>query len=197
MIRNASFGTSMTSRPMGTPATVAPPGWASKEATVHPTHSEFAAGLDSYVDNTMRLKPLQPRYGKTREITPAEIPPSVRKLAPDLLVTSKGLDRASLPILDSPEKMGAVLGPYAPNADLFCQGYGPERHTAGFLRSPTKLGGRTFVDDATSSFKNANFHATFSPNADATWQQKKFAFDQTANIPHIPVAKRVGTNGYA
>ena len=30
---------------------------------------------------------------------------------------------------------------------------------------------------------------------DMTWRAKKFAFDRTANIAHIPVAKRVGSRG--
>ena len=39
------------------------------------------------------------------------------------------------------------------------------------------------------------FPAPRSPSMDSTWRAKKFAFDRTANIPHIPVAKRVSARG--
>jgi len=196
-LNTRTFGTTASSgampvpsRPFGTAGVVAPAGWLSKEAAVHPTHAEFPAGLDSYVDNTMRLKPLLPRYGKTREIAPTEIAPTMRVLAPDLLSTSKGLDRSALLNLESPERMSAVLPAYSPNAALFCQGFGPERRTAGFLRTPIALGGATYVDSAASFSKTQDLPSgATSPSADGTWKAKKFAFDQTANLAHIPVAK--------
>lgn len=142
---------SRPSRPFGTAAVVAPPGWVSKEACVHPTHKEIPAGMDSVVDNTVRFKPLAPRHGKTREILPSEYSPTMRRLAPDLLATSKGLNTATLPIISSPERMGAVLSPYTPNAALYMTKYDPERRTAGFLRTPNALGGSAYVDEATST----------------------------------------------
>ena len=146
--RYSSFGqTSMPSRPFGTPAVIAPPGWTAREAPVHPSHKIVAAGLDSVVDNTMRLKPLPPRYGKTRELSPCEITPSPRQLATDLLSVAKGVNIGKLPVINSPERMGAILPPYAPNASLFFPKFDPERRCAGFLRSPTELGGRTSVDE--------------------------------------------------
>ena len=41
------------------------------------------------------------------------------------------------------------------------------------------------------SFKASNFLESPSPSSDSTWKTKKFAFDQTANLAHIPVAKRI------
>ena len=145
-----SFQGSVTSppRPFGKPAAIAPPGWSPREPPVHPTHTFVAAGLDSVVDNTMRLKPLQPRYGKTREISPCENVPSPRQLATDLLSVTKGLKIGSLPEIDSPERMGSILPPYSPNASLFFDKFDPGRLGAGFVRSPTELGGRTNVDAA-------------------------------------------------
>ena len=106
--------------------------------------------MDSVVDNTMRLKPLPPRYGKTREVSPCEVSPSPRVLATDLLSVAKGLNVRELPVISSPERMGSILQPYAPNASLFFPKFDPERRTAGFLRSPTELGGRTSVDESTA-----------------------------------------------
>jgi len=172
---------------------VAPPGWIAREAPVHPSHKLVAAGLDSVVDNTMRLKPLPPRYGKTREISPCELAPTPRRLATDLLSEAKGVNIGKLPVIMSPERMGAILPPYAPNASLFFPKFDPERRCAGFLRSPTELGGRTSVDQDTAMLKTANFNKGFSPSADHTWKQKKFNFDQTANLAHIPVVKATRT----
>lgn len=183
------------SRPFGTSAVVAPAGWLAKEPNVHPTFKETPAGMDSVVDNTMRFNPLPPRYGKTREISPAEISPKQRTLAPDLLATSKGLDPLSFPIVGSPERMGAVLASYAPNAPLFCHKYDPGRLTAGFLNSPTSLGGKAYVDDASCTMKMMKKDEARSPSADETWRSKKFVFDRTANIAHIPVVKRVSRHG--
>ena len=89
---------------------------------------------------------------------------------------------------------GAVLAPYSPNATLFQSKYDPERRTAGFLRSPTALGGKSYVEEAASNSKMMK-HEALAPSADATWRAKKFVFDRTANIAHIPVVKRVGDYG--
>ena len=141
---------SRPARPFGTSAVVAPPGWTALEAPVHPSHKLVAAGLDSVVDNTMRLRPLQPRYGKTRELSPCEIAPSPRQLATDLLSVTKGVNIGMLPVIDTAERMGAILTPYSPNASLFFNKFDPGRYGAGFLRSPTELGGRTSVDANTA-----------------------------------------------
>ena len=117
---------------------------------MHPTHREIPAGMDSVVDNTVRFKPLPPRYGKTREVLPNEIAPVMRNLAPDLLASSKGLNPTTLPVIDSPGRMGAVLGPYSPNAALYSPKFDPERRTAGFLRTPNALAGSTYVDEMAS-----------------------------------------------
>lgn len=180
---------SSTARPFGTAAVIAPPGWVAREAPVHPSHKLVAAGLDSVVDNTMRLKPLKPRYGKTREISPCELVPSPRQLATDLLSVTKGVNIGRLPEIDSPERMGSILAPYSPNASLFFNKFDPGRYGAGFLRSPTELGGRTNVDEAAASMKSMRMHDGFSPSSDNLWKQKKFHFDRTANLAHIPVVK--------
>jgi len=181
------------SRPFGTAAVIAPSGWAAKEAGVAPTHANMAAGLDSVVDNTMRFKPLPPRYGKTREISPMETAPAIRTLAPDLLCSSKGLNPTSLPKVDHCGRMGAVLSQYSPSAALFAGQYDPERRTSGFLRTPGGLGGRNYVDAGSATTKMASTYMAQSPSADVGHTMKKFVFDRTANIAHIPVAKRVGT----
>lgn len=193
---SGSYGDAITrpGKPFGTAAVVAPPGWVPKEASVNPTYKEIPAGMDSVVDNTMRFRPLAPRYGKTREISPNEISPVQRTLAPDLLATSKGMDTQSLPTVRSPERMCAVLAPYAPNATLFQSKYDPERRTAGFLRSPTSVGGQMYIAEAASQTKMKQ-HDALAPSADETWRTKKFVFDRTANIAHIPVVKRVGDYG--
>jgi len=158
---------------------------------VNATHSEPAAGLDSVVDNTMRLNPLQPRYGKTREITPAEVAPKMRILAPDLLIETKGLDPKTLPIVPDSEHMGSVQKQYSPNAALFSAGYGPERHTAGFLRTRVGASG-TYDNDGLAFIKSQGLSDVPSPSQlDAGYKTKKFNFDQTANLAHIPVAKSV------
>jgi len=191
---NATYGPATSpTRPIGMAAEVAPVGWNSKEATVHATHAEPPAGLDSVVDNTMRLKPLGPRYGKTREITPAEVVPKMRVLAPDLLLTTKGLNPSSLPVVPDAAHMGSVQKQYAPNAALFSAGYGPERRTAGFLRS--RVGGGTYEDDGTAFMKTQGLNDVASPSVSPNHKEKKFAFDQTANLAHIPVAKSVTVNG--
>lgn len=37
--------------------------------------------------------------------------------------------------------------------------------------------------------KTTSFNEAFSPSADVAWKAKKFNFDQTANLAHIPVVK--------
>ena len=117
---------------------------------MHPTHKESPAGLDSVVDNTVRYKPLPPRYGKTREISPMEMSPVMRSLAPDLLAESKGLRTNALPIVRESERIGAVLGPYAANAPIYGERFDPERRRAGFLNTPVNLGCSTYVDEETT-----------------------------------------------
>ena len=68
---------------------MAPSGWLAKEPLVSPVHEVQGAGLDSVVDNTMRFSPNPPRWGKTREISPAENIPPLRILAPDTLSRAK------------------------------------------------------------------------------------------------------------
>ena len=61
------------------------------------------------------------------------------------------------------------------------------------ISTPTALGGRAYVDEAASLAKSSTaFSQAQSPSGDLTWRAKKFAFDQTAYIAHIPVAKRFG-----
>ena len=51
---------------------------------------------------------------------------------------------------------------------------------------------RPIIDDF-ARLKTTNFNEGFSPSADATWKKKKFNFDQTANLAHIPVVKATRT----
>lgn len=39
------------------------------------------------------------------------------------------------------------------------------------------------------SLKTASLNEGFSPSSDSAWKAKKFHFDRTANLAHIPVVK--------
>ena len=86
--------------------------------------------------------------------------------------------------------MCAVLPPYAPSANLFQEKYEPSRINSGFVMSPTNLAGRFSVDDANATFKSSFGYNKPSPNSSPTSTMQKFLFDQTAALPHIPVASR-------
>lgn len=77
------------SKPESRPAQRTPSGYVRKEPLVHAIHEQVGAGMSSVIDNTLRIKPLPPKWGKAREIVPAENTPPLRILAPATLAMSK------------------------------------------------------------------------------------------------------------
>jgi len=178
------------SKPESRPAQRTPSGYVRKEPLVHAIHEQVGAGMSSVIDNTLRIKPLPPKWGKAREIVPAENTPPLRILAPATLAMSKGLDPKDLSAMESPEQMTSVLAPYSPSNSIFNEKYAPGYGYAGFVTSPSAYGGRISVDAATTTFKQSFKFAADSPNASPTSTMLKFDFDKTAGLPHIPVGAR-------
>ena len=103
---------------------------------------------------------------------------------------AQGLDAAKLSTLSSPEQMTSVLAPYSPSNSIFMEKYAPERRISGFVSSPTSYAGRNTVEPTTVAFKQSMKFEAPSPNSSPTSTMMKFAFDQSAALPHIPVASR-------
>ena len=162
---------------------VVPTGWMAKEPSVKPGWSQQAAGMHSVVDNTMRLSPLKPFWGQTRPLTSNEVPPSQRVLPEDTLAGIK--TTRPLASIGSAE-MGSVLDKYSPAVAVFDYKYDPARLSSGFITSPAVLGKSLGSTGSNSS----PMLQTPSPNAHAGSKLRKFEFDQTAGLAHIPVARR-------
>jgi len=177
-------------KPSTVSAPVAPANWFAAEPRVHPIHEQQAAGVDSVVDNTMRMKPLPPRWGKTREVGPQEVAPPFRILPTDKLSVTKGLKLDDLPKLEAPERMTSVLPPYSPSAPLFDNHYPPDRLVSGFMAHPKALTQQAIVDPQTASYKMSFKYTKPSPNNSPMSTMQKFDFDQTASHAHIPVKSR-------
>lgn len=188
---NASSPLSSTfNKPSTKYADVAPQGWRAAEPAVSPFHEQQAAGVDSVVDNTMRFKPLPPRWGKTREVSPAETAPPFRVLPTDKLSVTKGVKLDQLEKLDTAERLSAVLPPYSPSAPLFDNHYPPDRLVSGFIAHPKNLTQQALVDASTAVYKQSFKYQKPSPAASPTSTMQKFEFDQTASHAHIPVKSR-------
>ena len=95
-------------------AEVAPPGWFSLEANVHPSWRDTGAGVISQgsVDNTYLPVPLQNAWGKSRELSKREVRKPPHKQCTDLLVVAKGYKRPAPPLKDMP----SVRAPAGPRA---------------------------------------------------------------------------------
>lgn len=131
--------------------------------------------------------PFHHRWGKTREVGPAEIAPPFRILPTDKLAVNKGLVINDLPKLESSERLSAVLPPYSPSAPLFDNHYPPDRLVSGFIAPPKALSSSPVVDPATANYKASFRFQASSPNASPVSSMQKFDFDQTASHAHIPV----------
>lgn len=157
---------------------------------MHPVHESPGAGLQAVIDNTLRYSPNPPKWGKTRELSPAEVAPKQRVLAPATLSVAKGLKMDMMSTQAYPEEMCSVLQPYAPAVSLFVEKYAPERTRSGFVSSPSNYAGCSSVDANTATFKQSFKFNAASPNMSPTSTMAKFDFDRTAGLPHIPVASR-------
>ena len=183
---SSTFGS--LSKPFSQPATIVPMGWKPREADCMPTHANNAAGMDGVVDNTVRFKPLPPRYGKTREYQPNEVVSPQRVLAADTLAGTRG--RTNFPPFGTSENMPAVLAPYERSAPLEYK-MDPTRLDSGFITSPAKHKGMRTIDAHSASGKlHSSFQVGISPSASPTSAMCKFEFDQTASRPQIPVSRR-------
>ena len=171
-------------------APIAPAGWTAAEPKVHPIHEQKAAGVDSVVDNTMRFKPLPPRWGKTREVGPAETPPPFRILPAATLSANKGMVVADLPPVESAERMSSVLPMYSPSAPLFDNHYPPDRIVAGFIGHPKALTQQAYVDENTATYKASFKYNKPSPGSSPTSSMAKFEYDLSASHAHIPVRSK-------
>ena len=132
----------------------------------------------------MRFSSLKPFWGQTRPMTCNEVPPSQRVLPEDTLAGIK--TSRPLASVGSAEEMGSVLGKYSPAVAVFDYKYDPARLSSGFITSPAVLGKSL---GSTGSMSSPMLQ-TPSPNAHAGSKLRKFEFDQTAGLAHIPVARR-------
>ena len=177
------------------PSIIAPPGWVPREASVSPRNDMQSSGVVSVVDNTVRVSPLPPKYGKTRERSLCETKPTLRMpMAPDTLVCAKGFNMSTLTKLTMSESMCAVLPPYSPSAKIYAEKYEPARYTSGFVMSPVTQGGKWMESDVAADFKSTFRKRTFGSPSPSDMSpmstMSKFTFDQKASLPHIPVASR-------
>jgi len=167
------------------PNGVVPSGWQPKEASPKPNYDCQAAGMCSYIDNTMRISPIKPFWGQTRQLSRVEGTSPYRVLPEHTLTAIKAPHGA--PHLESPEAMASVLNKYAPAVPVFDYKYDPSRLNSGFISSPS-LGHSIFMNESRSSPTLSP--QTPSPNADPSSTFRKFNYDQTAGLAHIPVARR-------
>ena len=177
------------------PSIIAPPGWVPREASVSPRNDMQSSGVVSVIDNTVRVSPLPPKYGKTRERSLCETKPTLRMpMAPDTLVCAKGFNMSTLTKLTMSESMCAVLPPYSPSAKIYAEKYEPARYTSGFVMSPVTQGGKWMESDVAADFKSTFRKRTFGSPSPSDMSpmstMSKFTFDQKASLPHIPVASR-------
>ena len=179
-----------TSKPFSQAATIVPSGWHPKEAATMPTSAERAAGMQGVVDNTVRFKPLAPKYGKTREYLPGENEPQQRLLAPDTLAETKGRKPSDYPPFGSAECLPAVLSMYQRSVPLQYK-MDPTRLDSGFINSPQiQKGMRALPGDMATAKQGRSFQPGISPSASPTSTMNKFEFDLTASAAQIPVARR-------
>jgi len=170
------------------PNGVTPTGWKPREASVRPNADAQAAGMCSYIDNTMRFAPLKQLWGKTRQFSNHEGAAPYRVLPEHTLAAIRSPHPA--PALESAEAMPSVLSKYAPAVAVFEHKYDPSRLNSGFISSPASLGKTGHGDLSASASMGSLSPQTPSPNAHVGSQLRKFQYDQTASLAHIPVARR-------
>mmetsp|Transcript_21355 Transcript_21355/g.43190 ORF Transcript_21355/g.43190 Transcript_21355/m.43190 type:complete len:216 (-) Transcript_21355:278-925(-) len=168
------------------PSGVVPSDWYPKEACVKPNYDAQAAGMCSYIDNTMRISPLKPFWGQTRALSRHESASPFRVLPEQTLAAIRYPQH--VPSLESSEEMPSVLKKYSPAVPVFEHKYDPARLSSGFISSPVALSPASRLMASTSS--PALSTHTPSPNAHAGSSMLKFSYDQTAGLAHIPVARR-------
>mmetsp|Transcript_21354 Transcript_21354/g.43186 ORF Transcript_21354/g.43186 Transcript_21354/m.43186 type:complete len:176 (-) Transcript_21354:472-999(-) len=99
------------------PSGVVPSDWYPKEACVKPNYDAQAAGMCSYIDNTMRISPLKPFWGQTRALSRHESASPFRVLPEQTLAAIRYPQH--VPSLESSEEMPSVLKKYSPAVPVF------------------------------------------------------------------------------
>ena len=175
------------------------PAWRPKEASVHPMCTAAAAGVNSAVDNTMRLSPVKRRWGLTRQASRREEGPLIMVTPAATLAAITTTNADATVTLGDDADMPSVLPKYAPAVSLFDAKYEPSRLSSGFIASPTRPGAgarptlsRPGLGASASSpaLLSLAMSQALSPSTSPDGRARKYRFDMTAGLPHIPVARR-------